>query len=75
MTHTERQVLWVAGYTEAGIEPGGFMKALITAAFKADSGNYENLRLGFPDVIAAMNAYKAGKLTAGITSALHTQED
>lgn len=41
---------------------GGFMTALFTAIAKADSGNLERLRLGFPDEVAAHERWTRGDL-------------
>jgi hypothetical protein len=55
----ERQVLWV--FTNSGIEPGGFYKALIEATIKADSNNRNLLGLGFPLIVGAVDCYQTGK--------------
>jgi hypothetical protein len=47
------------GRSEVGIPAGSFMTLLIDAAIHADSINTEKLRLGFPEVVAAVRGYQA----------------
>ncbi len=63
ITHEEAQVYWVIWdkYPPA-IKPGDFRKALIEAFFRADEVNFGKLKSVFPEIAAAVNAWRQGNL-------------
>jgi hypothetical protein len=56
--HLTRQVLYMYGTPDLGVvvEPGSFRRCLIDAAARADTENRLRLSLGFPELIATVNA-------------------
>ena len=53
MTDSERKLCeWQLGLT------GDFYTQLINAAMRADSNNFERLKLGFPELMEAIYLYK-----------------
>ncbi len=64
ITKEEAQVYWVAWdkYPPA-IRPGDFRKALIEAFFRADATNFAKLEVHFPEIAAAVNAWRKGDLS------------
>ena len=56
MTDSERKLCeWQLGLT------GDFYTQLINAAMRADSNNFERLKLGFPELMEAIYLYKEFK--------------
>jgi hypothetical protein len=55
-----RHLLWTYGDQENGQQPGGFMTALITAWEHADHVNQFKLSNAFPELGAAVSAFKSG---------------
>lgn len=64
ITKEEAQVYWVArDKYPPGIEPGSFRKALIEVFFLADDENFAKLYTVFPEMAAAINAWRHGDLS------------
>jgi hypothetical protein len=55
----ERQLLWVLGDKDRGVQPGGFYEALFKAALLADGQNLTLIGLGFASVAFAVIDWRA----------------
>lgn len=64
-----RHLLWVYGEREAGVEPGSFTKALISAWEKADLQNAASLAATFPVLGEAIRVLQRGS-TDGLVAHL-----
>ena len=63
ITKEEAQVYWVAWDQHCpGLRPGHFRRVLIEAFFQADHENFAKLQDGFPEIAAAVNAWRHGNL-------------
>jgi len=63
LTKWEAQIYWcVEDQHPPGMEPGGFRKKLITACLQADDENFAKLELVFPEMCAAIIAWRHGSL-------------
>jgi hypothetical protein len=58
-TDRERQLLWVLGDKERGLQPGSFYEALFKAALLADNQNLTLIGVGFGDVAFAVIDWRA----------------
>ena len=64
ITEAEYHVMYVVSGGEKGYRPGSFYETLIEAMLRADRHNLERLRLGFPEYVEAVEAFRREELDA-----------
>lgn len=69
-TDRERQLLWVLGDKERGLQPGSFYEALFKAAILADPENLIRLGLAFGDVTQAVIDWRHSPDGWGVSAAI-----